>query len=139
MSPVGLVGALGALTGGTISLVVLALHDLSRAERARNPDEQVDPPMQPPVQVEEELWSASRTGPCSSSASSSPACSLVVPFHESLSRPVDSDGLRLRRRSHTRALRGLRSWLRVQGYRPPEQKQRPMITVSCRHARPMRS
>ena len=135
MSSIGLFGAATALTGSGIFLSVLALHSLSRAEGAGNPDEQArpttpQPPMQitpmqiTPMQIEETPWSASPTDPHSSSPSAP---------------PVDADGLRLRRRSHARALRGLRCWLRVQGYRPPVQPRRPMITLSCRHARPVRS
>ena len=130
MSSIGLFGAATALTGSGIFLSFLALHSLSRAEGAGNPDEEArpttpQPPMQiTPMQIEETPWSASPTDPHSSSPSAP---------------PVDADGLRLRRRSHARALRGLRCWLRVQGYRPPVQPRRPMITLSCRHARPVRS
>ena len=139
MSSIRLFGAVAvsALTGGGILLSFLALHGLPGAEGAQDPDEQArpptpNPPMQVPEQAKESPWSASPTNPRSSD-------SLVAPLLESPAPPVDTDGLRLRRRSHTRALRGLRGWLRIQGYRPPIQTQRPMITVSCRHARPVRS
>jgi hypothetical protein len=130
MSSIRLFGAVTAVTGGGILLSFLALHALSRAERDRYSDEQTPkaPTQVPPTQVKEAPWSAPPPSDC---------CS-VAPSLESAA-PVDTDGLRLRRRSHTRALRGLRGWLRIQGYRPPIQTRRPMINVSCRHARPVRS
>jgi hypothetical protein len=55
MSAVGLLGALGVLTGGSAVLVLGlhgGLHVLTRAERARNPDEQAAAPTpKPPGQV----------------------------------------------------------------------------------------
>src|SRR5439155_3549929 len=121
MSAAGLFGALGVLTGGSTVLVVGlqgGVHVLGRAERARDP-KQVPPKQVPPKQVKEEEWSASPAGPCSPSVPSAPErLPMGSPF-ASHTMAVDSDGLRLRRRSHTRALRGLRCWLRVQGYRPP--------------------
>jgi hypothetical protein len=127
MSSIRLFGAVTAVTGSGIFLSFLALHVLSRAERDGQADEQTPkPPTQvPPTHIEEAPWSASRRDPRSPSPESA--------------MPVDADGLRLRRRSHTRALRGLRGWLRIQGYRPPIQTRRPMINVSCGHARPVRS
>ena len=169
VSTIGLVGLAVAITVGAIGLVFLALHRLSLAEESLDRDQQpmrvpVPEPMQVPICVpmqvpkivpmqvrlkvrlraKEEVWSAPRRGFASSPASSwsggsSPDCSLVAPLLGSPSPGGDSDGLRLRRRSHTRALRRLRCWLRVQGYRPTVQKQRPMITVSCRHARAPRA
>ena len=128
MSSIGPFGAATALTGGGIFLSFLRLHSLSRAEGDGDPDEQAGPTTsQPPMQIKEAPWPASRRDP----HASSPSPSSPPP-------PVEADGLRLRRRSHTRALRGLRCWLRVQGYRPPVQRRRPMITVWCRHARPVR-
>jgi len=164
VSTVGLFGALGALTGAS-TVLALGLHVLTRAERARNHDEQaaatgpkplmqvrpkqvrpkqvrpkqVRPKQVPPMQAKEEEWSASPAGPCSPSVPSLPQRPPMGSPLVSHTAAVDADGLRLRRRSHTRALRGLRCWLRVQGYRPPVPTRRPMITVSCRHVRPVRS
>src|SRR5207253_6200943 len=119
VSTVGLFGALGALTGAS-TVLALGLHVLTRAERARNHDEQaaatgpkplmqvrpkqvrpkqvrpkqVRPKQVPPMQAKEEEWSASPAGPCSPSVPSLPQRPPMGSPLVSHTAAVDADGLR---------------------------------------------